>query len=252
VHSHFLWFQPIVCARTGLPLCAEALARTYDGDGDIVSAGTLFSRDDLSDVNRLKLDRHTLRQIGFDMRTWVDPQFAPRLSINISTQTITQHAELVLAWLAEEGLRAEAVTIEMTETAPIKDIGAIAQAVELFRMAGVQIAIDDFGCGSSTLQLLHRVHVDHLKIDQHFVRSVTDSRRSRRFITAIVDLAHDLGTRVVAEGVESEEHWKWLSEAGCDAVQGHAIASPMPAHELLAWRPLLAWSSSFSNKGNEK
>jgi EAL domain-containing protein (putative c-di-GMP-specific phosphodiesterase class I) len=242
--GHLIWFQPIIAAASGRPLSAEALARTYAADGRIVSAGWLFSAEQLSGEDRLGLDRQTVRRVGADVRAWAARSFTPHVSVNISTTTIARHPDCVLTWFADEGLDLGKLTIEITETAPIDDIGAIANAVERLRGAGLRIAIDDFGCGSATFELLHRVGADVLKIDRRFVQPLIESERSRRFIAVMVRLAHELGMHVVAEGVETSQHWDWLTEAGCDAVQGHAIAMPMPAQALVRWRPSHTWSPS--------
>ena len=244
VPGHIVWFQPIVAAASGRPLGAEALARTYAPDGRIVSAGGLFTGNQTSGDARLLLDRHTVRRVGAAVRAWTLTGFAPRINVNISTATIARHPDCVLTWFADERLDLANLTVEITETAPVDDIGAIAAAVERLRVAGLRIAIDDFGCGSATFELLHRVGADILKIDQRFVQPLIECDRSRRFIGVMVRLAHELGMHVVAEGVESSRHWNWLTEAGCDAVQGHAIAMPMSADALLRWRPSHTWSPS--------
>jgi EAL domain-containing protein (putative c-di-GMP-specific phosphodiesterase class I) len=241
--GHFVWFQPLVAAASGRPLSAEALARTYTYDGRIVSAGDLFAVDRTSPNERLLLDRQTFRRVGWHLREWSEIGFMPRVNVNLSTTTIAMHPDCVLRWLDDEDLDPAGVTIEVTETAPVDDITAVAKAVERFRSAGLRVSIDDFGSGSSTMELLYRVEVDELKIDRRFVVPLVSDVRARRVVSAIVRLAHELQIDVVAEGVESPEHWDWLTDIGCDAVQGHAVAMPMSANALLRWRPPLTWSA---------
>jgi EAL domain-containing protein (putative c-di-GMP-specific phosphodiesterase class I) len=81
-----------------------------------------------------------------------------------------------------------------------------------------------------------------MKIDRRFVRALIADERARRVIAAMVRLAHELGMQVVAEGVEAPRQWEWLTEIGCDAVQGHAVAQPMPPESLVVWRDPVAWS----------
>jgi EAL domain-containing protein (putative c-di-GMP-specific phosphodiesterase class I) len=208
-----------------------------------VSAGALFSEARCSHERLRRLDRQTVRRVGANLAEWAEHQFFPSISINVSTTTIDRDSDAVLAWIAEEKLDPRRLAIEITESAPVWDIAAIASAVERYRTAGLHVAIDDFGCGSATFELLHRVGADVMKIDRRFVRPLIADERSRRVIAAMVRLAHELGMIVVAEGVESPRHWDWLTEIGCDAVQGHAIAHPMPADELRDWRDFSAWAS---------
>jgi len=239
--DHIVWYQPIVAAASGRPLSAEALARARTADGRIVSAGALFSDANCSQERRRMLDRHTVRGIGASVADWTALGFFPAISVNLSTTTIESDAVALLRWIGKEKLQPDRLTVEITETEPIEDIGAIARAVERYRAGGLRVAIDDFGCGNATFELLHRVGADVMKIDRRFVRPLIADERSRRVIAAMVRLAHELEMQVVAEGVESQLHWDWLTGIGCDAVQGHAIASPMPAEALFYWREPAAW-----------
>jgi EAL domain-containing protein (putative c-di-GMP-specific phosphodiesterase class I) len=240
--DHIVWYQPIVAAASGRPVGAEALARAYTSDGRVVSAGALFSDARCSHERLRRLDRQTVRRVGASVAEWAAIDFFPSISLNVSTTTIDRDPAAVLRWLADEKIDPKRITVEITETAPVEDIAAVATAVEQYRTAGLRVAIDDFGCGSATFELLHRVGADIMKIDRRFVRSLIADDRSRRVVAAMVRLAHELGMQVVAEGVESALQWNWLTEIGCDAVQGHAIARPMPPDSLVFWRDRLAWS----------
>jgi len=240
--DHIVWYQPIVAAASGRPIGAEALARAFTEDGRVISAGALFSDARCSHERLRRLDRQTVRRVGENVAQWAQIGFAPSISVNVSTTTIDRDAAGVLRWLEDEKIDPKRITIEITETAPVEDIAAIAAAVERYRAAGLRVAIDDFGCGSATFELLYRVGADLMKIDRRFVRSLIADDRARRVIAGMVRLAHELGMQVVAEGVESPLQWDWLTEIGCDAVQGHAIAHPMPPESLVFWRDRIAWS----------
>lgn len=240
--DHLVWYQPIVAAASGRPIGAEALARMFTADGRVVSAGALFSDPRSSDEQRRQLDRQTMRRVGANVAEWATIDFEPSISVNVSASTIDHDPLGVLRWLTAEGIDPARITVEITETAPVDDIAAIAAAVERYRMAGLRVAIDDFGCGSATFELLYRVGADLMKIDRRFVQSIIADDRARRVITGMVRLAHELGMQVVAEGVESALQWDWLTEIGCNAVQGYAIAHPMPADALVYWRDRIAWS----------
>jgi EAL domain-containing protein (putative c-di-GMP-specific phosphodiesterase class I) len=108
--------------------------------------------------------------------------------------------------------------------------------MELLRVAGVRFSIDDFGTGYSSLSQLRDLAADELKIDQSFVRRLTSSPEHQAVIRAIVDLAHGLGLRTVAEGVETEAQWRQLVALGCDHAQGYLTGKPQSAEDLV---PLL-------------
>lgn len=242
--DHLVWYQPIVAAASGRPSGAEALARTFAADGRVVSAGALFSDPCFSHDRLERLDRQTVRRVGANIAEWAVIGFEPSVSINVSVSTIARDPTGVLRWLAAERIDPARITIEITETAPVGDIAVIAAAVERYRATGARVAIDDFGCGSATFELLYRVGADLMKIDRRFVHSLTADERSRRVIAAMVRLAHELGMHVVAEGVETAAQWDWLTGVGCDFVQGYAIAHPMPADALVYWRDRVAWSAA--------
>ena len=157
-----MWYQPIVTAASGRPLAAEALARAYTSDGRVVSAGSLFSDARCLNERRRRLDRQTVRRVAANVAAWAELEFYPRVSVNLSTGTIDRDPYALLKWIADERLDPTRLTVEITETAPVEDIAAIAGAVELYRRAGLRVSIDDFGCGSATFELLHRVGADVL------------------------------------------------------------------------------------------
>ncbi len=121
--------------------------------------------------------------------------------------------------------------------------------MELLRVAGVRFSIDDFGTGYSSLSQLRELAADELKIDQSFVRGSMRGPEHVAVVRAIIDLAHGLGLRTVAEGVETEEQWCLLADLGCNYAQGYLISKPVPASELL---PLLQASRLPRPEGMEQ
>jgi EAL domain-containing protein (putative c-di-GMP-specific phosphodiesterase class I) len=127
------------------------------------------------------------------------------------------------------------VTIEVTETTRIRALGALVGFVDACRAAGFEIAIDDFGCGYSTLALLQRFRADVVKIDRRFVAALPGEPWTRSIVRHLIALAHELGMRVIGEGVETAEQAAWLRRLDCDELQGYAVAHPMSGEELLRW-----------------
>ena len=117
----------------------------------------------------------------------------------------------------------------------VDDPEASARTLAEIEALGVSIAVDDFGTGYSSLAYLARLPVHALKIDRSFVLGMTENQHDATIVQAVVDLAHNLGLRVVAEGAEDMAVWERLREAGCDEAQGYLLAQPLPPHEATAW-----------------
>ena len=117
----------------------------------------------------------------------------------------------------------------MTEGLLLGSHGEVMDRLSKFREAGMQIALDDFGTGYSAMSYLKRFDIDYIKIDQSFVRDMTVDSSDRAIAEAIIVMAHRLGLKVVAEGIETEEQYTLLRAAGCDFGQGYLFARPMPA-----------------------
>jgi diguanylate cyclase len=167
-------------------------------------------------------DQAAMRRAGHDLS----------VSVNISGRLLgdTEFAEAALAMIAAaEG----DIWLEITETAVIENPELGLAVIERFAAAGVSISIDDYGTGLSSLAYLKQIRASELKIDKAFVVAVADSQRDALLVRSTVDLAHGLGMKVTAEGVESPTALALLSSMGCDLIQGYFIARPMPLNELL-------------------
>jgi diguanylate cyclase (GGDEF)-like protein/PAS domain S-box-containing protein len=141
----------------------------------------------------------------------------------------------VQAALAESGLPAGALELELTESMLISDTDSVLAMVRRLKAIGLKLSIDDFGTGYSSLAYLKRFNVDRLKIDQSFVRDLAAGSDDAAIVRAIVQLARSLDLRTIAEGVESREQLDLLRGYGCDEVQGYYLARPMPAAELVGF-----------------
>ncbi|MEW6414944.1 MAG: EAL domain-containing protein [Pseudomonadota bacterium] len=159
------------------------------------------------------------------------------MAVNLSARNLqdTNLAAGVQALLDEIGVSAKTLTLEITESAVMDNPSdALTILSELDRM-GVTIAIDDFGTGYSSLAYLKRLPVDKLKIDKSFVLDMEKNDNDAVIVRSIIDLAHNLGLKVIAEGVETQDTWDTLEILGCDASQGYLMGRPMPAEVLIAW-----------------
>jgi EAL domain-containing protein (putative c-di-GMP-specific phosphodiesterase class I) len=130
---------------------------------------------------------------------------------------------------------AERLIIEVTETALLTDPGRAAKVLGELASAGVNISLDDFGRGQTSLGYLSALPVDELKIDKGFVMDMLENPAHAAIVRSIVDLGHNLHLRVVGEGVENEETFEALRETGCDIAQGFLLARPMTAEKMVGW-----------------
>jgi EAL domain-containing protein (putative c-di-GMP-specific phosphodiesterase class I) len=159
------------------------------------------------------------------------------LAINVSGYQMRQDDFTVrlARQLEQHRLRPERFTCEITETVAMEDTQVTQHAFERLRELGVHVSIDDFGTGHSSLALLRRLPAAELKIDRAFVTDLGRSADASAVVKAIVQLAHSLELRVVAEGVETELQRDQLLALGCDELQGFLFAKPMPAKALELW-----------------
>ena len=126
-----------------------------------------------------------------------------------------------------------ALVFEITETAVIENPEIALRTIERFKAAGIGISIDDYGSGLSSLAYLKQIRADELKIDKAFVLKIDESHRDALLVRSTIDLAHSLGMKVTAEGVETQTALSLLAGMGCDIAQGYLVARPMPLKELL-------------------
>jgi diguanylate cyclase (GGDEF)-like protein len=169
------------------------------------------------------------------LRAWIDQGLAaPCVAINLSTRQLRQPdlAVKVGRMLVETGLSPDMLEFEVTETAAMENPQTAARRLDELGAMGLTLSIDDFGTGYSSLSHLRSLPLDALKIDRSFVRDIASDANDLAIARGTIALAHSLGLRVVAEGVETMAQWQLLRGLGCDEVQGYLIACPAPAEEL--------------------
>jgi EAL domain-containing protein (putative c-di-GMP-specific phosphodiesterase class I) len=143
----------------------------------------------------------------------------------------------VVARLAKDaGVALGTLVLEVTESRLMKDVRGPLEILTRLRLRRIGLSIDDFGTGHSSLAQLRDIPFDELKLDRSFVSGAVDDRAMRTIVESTIAMAHQLGMKVVAEGVETQADWDFLCGLGCDVAQGYFIARPMPGIELPAWR----------------
>ncbi len=160
-----------------------------------------------------------------------------RLSVNLSTRDLMDLdlPQKFAALLERHGVPAAAFCLEITESAIMDDPQRALATLDALSAMGFTLSIDDFGTGYSSLAYLKRLPVDELKIDQSFVRNMQSDRDDEMIVRSTIDMAHNLGIMVVAEGVETAEAWNLLRDLKCDQAQGYHMGRPMPVSEFSAW-----------------
>jgi len=188
-----------------------------------------------------ELALHVLSRALADAAEWHSAGPPLGVAVNLSASLLHDEAEmeLFLAAVRDSGLPPERLTVEVTETAAMAHPERAIRALERFRALGLGVSIDDYGTGQSSLSYLQTLPATELKIDKSFVASIADEPRNAIMVRSTIAMAHELGLKVVAEGVEDEKCLERLREMGCDMVQGWLIARPLAASQVSVFRPRL-------------
>ena len=227
--------QPIVEINTFQIHGYEALMRGYDRLGLSSPIQLLDTAADFGSLVRLEI---MLIKRAIAKFARVPDHAGKKLFLNLDGRALSSADEFVpvMAEAAQaHSLALSDICIELSERHNTAAVSGFSQIAEQLRALGVRTAIDDFGVGFSQLKVLCDHSVDYVKIDGHFVRGIAGSYRKRLVVGAVTKLAHELGSCVVAEGVETEADFLGCREAGCDLVQGYFIASPTTDMRELAW-----------------
>ncbi|MDT0632839.1 EAL domain-containing protein [Rubrivirga sp. S365] len=242
-------FQPIVDLDSGAAVGFESLVRWQHPDLGLLGPDRFLPV--AEEVGLVaEVDRWVLEATCREMGRWaphLDADSLLWISVNCSDQTFLAAglAERARAAADAAGLRPEHVVLELTERALV-DADAAREALAAIRAHGLQLCVDDFGSGYSSLGLLHTLPVDGLKIDRSFVTGLGTSRAARSLVRAVVQIADDLGLRVVAEGIETADQLAALRDLGCPLGQGYLFSRPVPpdaARALLAAPP---WADAWA------
>ena len=231
-----VWLQPKLALESGLVAGAEALVRWQHPQRGLVPPAEFVPFAEQSGFI------HTLTLWVFEeaVRQWrvlKDEGVELVLSVNLSTRDLLDQdlAQKFEAVLARRRVPAKAFCLEITESAMMDDPARALVTLDRLSAIGFKLSIDDFGTGYSSLAYLKRLPVDELKIDQSFVRDMQTDADDAVIVRSIIDLAHNLGIAVVAEGVENVQVWNLLRELHCDLAQGFYMGRPMPIDEFMQW-----------------
>ncbi len=238
-----LQYQPKVSLRDRSLLGMEALIRWQHPQRGFVPPEEFLPLAERSGLMHLVTDRMVMRALS-QIADWRLLGLSVPVTVNVALSDLRDGrlAELVLKGLERYGLPAGMLQLEFDERVLAQPSDELDEVLRELDAMGVALSLDDFGTGYSSLLRLETLPVSEIKIDRAFVCRIGESRSSAGIVRAIAELAHALGMRAVAEGVQTEAEWRSLRELGCDGAQGWHVAAPMPPVQATEW--LLAHQSS--------
>ncbi|GLO16577.1 bifunctional diguanylate cyclase/phosphodiesterase [Pseudomonas putida] len=230
-----LHYQPKFDAQACLPIGAEALLRWEHPQHGLLLPDRFIGLAEKTGLI-IPIGEWVLDEACRQMRHWLDQGHEGwRMAVNLSAIQFC-HAglvESVARALQQNGLPANCLTLEITETTAMHDADASLTVLQRLSDMGVDLSIDDFGTGYSSLMYLKRLPANELKIDRGFVRDLEHDSDDAAIVSAIVALGQALGLRIVAEGVETDKQQDFLTRLGCDSLQGYLLGQPVPAEQFM-------------------
>ena len=229
-----LHYQPLIDLDTATMFGVEALIRWPDPSGGLVPPGEFIP---LAEEMGLieAIGDWVVEEIARQDEAWRAEGLDLEVGFNLSPRQMWQEdlVERIVSTVTSAGMDARKLTVEITESTAMTDPERTLAILNGLHDRGVKLAIDDFGTGYSSLARLRHMPVDILKIDRMFVREVHSDPQSASMVSAIIALALNLGMDALAEGIETEEEWRFLAERGCPYGQGYYFSRPVPAGEIL-------------------
>lgn len=229
-----LHYQPQVDLATGRIIGAEALLRWQHPELGMVPPGHFIS---LAEDTGLivPIGAWVIRTACAQARRWLNSGSGDmRIAVNLSARQFNQPelVDMIASIVEQTELPAHCLEIELTETLVMTDVGRNVEVLNKLRELGIKLAIDDFGTGYSSLSYLKRFPIDMLKIDQSFVKELCQNANDAAIASAIISMAHSMGMKVIAEGVETEEQCEFLAQQGCDEIQGYLFSRPLASNDF--------------------
>jgi EAL domain-containing protein (putative c-di-GMP-specific phosphodiesterase class I) len=248
-----IYYQPIIDLQSGMLTKAEALLRWHHPESGLVSPSVFIPIAEESGLIS-EIGSWVFYTATEQVSTWRE-QFEIDFQVSINTSSLQwiDGAVAMSEWfshLQQSGISGQSIAVEITESLLMDASDQITNRLLDFHDAGIEIAIDDFGTGYSSLSYLKQYDIDYLKIDQSFVRNLDHDQNDLALCEAIIVMAHKLGIKVVAEGVETDTQDQILKDFACDFAQGYFYSRPVPVRNfelLLADMPVKRISAAKKN-----
>jgi len=247
-----LYYQPKISISTGDVVGAEALVRWNHPTRGLVAPDEFIP---LAEHTGLigPLMRYVLDEALLQARAWADAEQPLQVAVNLSARNLLDDylPVMVGGLLDTHGVPPHLLELEVTESALMTEPGRARVLLEHLAAVGVRISIDDFGAGYTSLSQLKDLPIRELKIDRSFVTTMTADRGCALIVQSVIELGHNLGLTIVAEGVEKIDALEALAGFGCDVAQGYHLARPMPVADFNEWfgaRPVVVFGPSYSSR----
>lgn len=232
-----LYYQPQYYAASRTIFGAEVLIRWFQGN---TKPPKMIPPDKFISIAEetgliVEIGEWIMKTACLQMKKWQDADYPlHQVSVNVSARQFTDNNFLksVEDALAGAKLESTRLELEITESMLVGDIKQIELQLNRLKKMGIKIALDDFGTGYSSLSYLKNFPIDVLKIDQSFIREMTVESKDARLASAIIEMGHSLGQKIIAEGVETEQQLDYLTHRGCDIIQGYFFSKPLPTSEM--------------------
>ncbi|MBD1815200.1 EAL domain-containing response regulator [Microcoleus vaginatus] len=228
-----VYYQPQVNVQTGKIMSAEALVRWLHPEKGLISPAEFIPAAEATGFI-VQLGEWVLQTACRQMQVWQNAGFPLRIAVNLSARQFRQPdlSSRVAQILAETGLEANTLELELTESLMVEDAESAIATLQHLKNLGVCISLDDFGTGYSSLSYLTQYPFDTLKIDRCFISKITDGCTNAAIVKAIIEMAHSLCLEVIAEGVETEAEKDFLWRYKCDMMQGYLFSPPLTAADF--------------------
>ncbi|MES2071823.1 MAG: GGDEF domain-containing protein [Pseudomonadota bacterium] len=243
-----LYCQPKIAIASRMVHGAEALVRWRHPVYGMISTSEFIKLAEQAGLIT-PLTNWVLESAFRQSHAWLQGGLERALSVNLSAHDLRDPnlAGRIQGMHSHWGVPPELIEFELTESALMEDPASALETLTQLKSFGSKLFIDDFGTGYSSLSYLQKLPVDSLKIDQSFVIPMTENSDSAVIVRSTIELGHNLGLEVVAEGVESLAAWDSLAALGCDVAQGYFVSEPMPAGQLRAWED--GWTGATAKPG---
>jgi len=230
-----LYYQPKLNLEDGTITGVEALIRWNHSELGIISPSKFIPLAEETGLI-MQIGEWVLRQACKTTKSWQEQGYKPiSVAVNLSPKQFRHQdiAKLVANVLATTGLEPKYLELEITETTIMDNVEAAINILSDIKSMGIEISVDDFGTGYTSISYLKQFPINTLKIDQSFIKGIPHNQNDLAITSAVIAMAHNLGIKVVAEGVETMEQLQYLADHQCDMIQGYYISSPLPEHKVI-------------------
>lgn len=235
-----LYYQPVIEIATRRVKGAEALIRWAHPTRGILPPAEFLDQI-VSEGLMQPMTEHVLTTAVHQVSKWHHAGEDLTVSVNVTASSLLELSlpDRIADLCAQNQIPPEKLVLEVTETEAMRDVTRTMDVLLRMRIRNIGVSIDDFGTGHSSLRELQRMPFSEMKIDKSFVLDMANNRDCAVIVNSIIDLGHNLGLKVIAEGVEDVRIWRLLAERNCDYAQGFYMAKPMPPEEFNRW--LVSW-----------